>query len=329
MSDAWRIARITILSVFAGFLALHAVPQAAAQDYPERRVDVVVGFSPGGGTDLTARLISKHLEARLGQAFVVENRTGASGTIAAQAVANAEPDGYTILFIPIAHAANAGIRKNIPYDTVEDFAPISLIGSAPSAILVNPSVPGETLEEFIAAAKERPGEFDYASSGHGSSAHLAAALFALEAGVELGHIPYKGGGEALTGLLSGEVDLHIASVPSAVSHIEAGGVKVLAVTSRTRSSALPDVPTAIEAGLPGYEYGGWYGLVAPAGTPDEVVQKIAGEIDGILQEPEVVEFMKSSGAEPIGSSPAEFKEFLRAEVEKWRRVAEAAGIQEE
>jgi tripartite-type tricarboxylate transporter receptor subunit TctC len=317
------------LAVLAALLLTNADSPALAQDYPERQVDVLLGFSAGGGTDLVARLISKHLQERLGQPFVVENRTGASGTIAAQAAANADPDGYTLLFIPIAHAANAGIRKNIPYDTVKDFAAISLIGSAPSAILVHPSVPGKTLQEFLAAAKERPGEFDYASSGHGSSAHLAAALLALEGGVELGHIPYKGGGEALTGLLSGEVDLHVASVPSAVSHIAAGGVMVLAVTSASRSEALPDVPTAIEAGLPGYEYGGWYGLVAPAGTHDAIAQKLSAEIKEILVLPEVVEFLQSSGAEPIGSTPAEFADFLAAEVAKWQRVAEAAGIKEE
>jgi tripartite-type tricarboxylate transporter receptor subunit TctC len=324
-----RKARIAGLAVLAALLLTNASSPGIAQDYPERQVDVLLGFSAGGGTDLMARLISKHLEERLGQPFVVENRTGASGTIAAQAAANAEPDGYTLLFIPIAHAANAGIRKNIPFDTVKDFATISLIASAPSAILVHPSVPGDTLQEFLAAANERPGEFDYASSGHGSSAHLAAALLALEGGVDLGHIPYKGGGEALTGLLTGEVDLHVASVPSAVSHIEGGGVKVLAVTSATRSSALPEVPTAIESGLPGYEYGGWYGLVAPAGTPDEIVQKLSAEIKEILVLPDVLEFLKSSGAEPIGSTPAEFAEFLTAEVAKWTRVAEAAGIKEE
>ena len=290
-----------------------------AQTYPAKTVRVVVPFAPGGGIDLMARIVSQRLQEDLGQSFIVDNRPGAGGVVGSEVVATARPDGYTLLAVPISHTANVSLTK-LSFDPVRDFAPIIHLASAPNVVLVHPSLPVKTISEFTRLARQHPGQLSYASSGNGSSTHLAAELFKMLAKIELLHVPYKGGGPALIDLLGGQVSMYIGSLPASLPHVRSRKLKGLAVTSAVRANALPDVPTVIEAGVAGYEYVGWYGLLAPASTPAAVIERLNGETNKILRQAAIVEKLATDGAQPVGGTPAQFADHIRNEISKWASV---------
>jgi tripartite-type tricarboxylate transporter receptor subunit TctC len=296
---------------------------ASAQTYPAKTVRVVVPFAPGGGIDLVGRIMSQRLQENLGQPFIVDNRPGGGGIVGSEVVATARPDGYTLLAVPISHAANVSLTK-LSFDPIADFAPIVHIASAPNVVLVHPSLPVKSIGEFTRLARQHPGQLSYASGGNGSSTHLAAELFKMLAKVDLLHVPYKGGGLALSDLLGGQVSMYIASLPAAMPHVRSHKVKGLAVTSTARANALPDMPTVAEAGVPGYEYVGWYGMLAPAGTPPAVVDRLNAETNKILRQPAIVEKLAADGAQPVGGTPAQFGDHIKNEIAKWAKVVKHA-----
>lgn len=304
--------------LFAALIGCWVVT-TSAQTYPAKAVRVVVPFAPGGGIDFMARIVSQRLQENLGQPFVVDNRPGAGGVVGSEVVATARPDGYTLLAVPISHAANVSLTK-LSFDPVGDFAPIIHLASAPNVVLVHPSLPVKTIGEFTRLARQHPGELSYASSGNGSSTHLAAELFKMLAKVDLLHVPYKGGGPALINLLGGQVSMYIGSLPASLPHVRSQKLRGLAVTSAARATALPDVPTAIEAGVAGYEYVGWYGLLAPAGTPAAVIERLNVETNKILRQAAIVEKLAADGAQPVGGTPAQFADHIKNEISKWASV---------
>jgi tripartite-type tricarboxylate transporter receptor subunit TctC len=306
-------------------LALVTATPAVADDYPSRPIRVVVPFSPGGAVDGPMRLVAQELAKRLGQPVVVENKPGAGATIGTDAVAKSAPDGYTLLLASQTNAISATLYSKLPFDPVEDFAPISLIGREPGVVVVNPKVPATTLQEFIAYVKAHPGEVDYASSGNGSGQHLFAALLASRTGMKMNHVPYRGSGQATTDLLSGVVAIAIPGTAGMVGHIRAGKLRPLAVTGATRSPQLPDVPTVAESAVPGSEAYVWMGLLAPKGTPAPVVEGHNRETRAVLGEEAVKQYMATAGIEIVGSSPAEFGRFFRAEKTLWAKVIRDTG----
>jgi tripartite-type tricarboxylate transporter receptor subunit TctC len=320
-----RTRRGGILAVAAaGLMVLVAAP-IRAQDYPSRPVKVIVPFSPGGAVDGPMRVIAQELSKRLGQQVVVENKPGAGATIGADLVAKAPADGYTLLLASQTNAISATLYPKLPYDAIEDFAPISLIGREPGVLVVNPRMPVTTFQEFIAYVKQRPGKIDYASSGNGSGQHLFAALLASSAGLNMNHIPYRGSGQATTDLLGGQVQVSIPGTAGMVGHIRAGKLRALAVTGSTRSPQLPDVPTMMESGVPGYEAYVWMGLFAPKGTPIPIIERIHRELMQALASPEVKAYMTTAGIEIVGSTPSEFGKFFRSEKELWAKVIRDTG----
>ena len=308
----------------AAFIALGA-SVAQAQDYPSRPVRVVVPFSPGGAVDGPMRVIAQELSKRLGQQVIVDNKPGAGATIGTDVVAKAPADGYTLLLASQTNAISATLYPKLPYDPIEDFTPISLIGREPGVLVVHPLLPVKTFQEFVAYVKERPGRVDYASSGNGSGQHLFVALLASMTGMKMNHVPYRGSGQATADLLGGQVQLSIPGTAGMVGHIKAGKLRALAVTGAKRSPQLPDVPTVMESGVPGYEAYVWMGLLAPKGTPAPIVDKLFRELTQALATSEVKTYMASAGIEIVGSTPAEFATFFRAEKELWARVIRETG----
>ena len=296
-----------------------------AQEYPVRPIRVVVPFSPGGAVDGPMRIIAQELSKRLGQQVVVENKPGAGATIGSELVAKAAPDGYTLLLASQTNAISATLYSRLPFDPVEDFTPISLIGREPGVLVVNPALPAKTFQEFVAYVKERPGQVDYASSGNGSGQHLFAALLATMTGMKMNHIPYRGSGQATTDLLGGQVMVSIPGTAGMVGHIKAGKLRALAVTGDKRSPQLPDVPTVMESGVPGYEAYVWMGLLAPKGTPAPIVDRLHRELMQVLATSEVKAYMATAGIEIVGSTPAEFGRFFRTEKDQWARVIRETG----
>lgn len=308
-------------------IALHPLPAAnePLQDYPSRPLRVIVPFSPGGAVDGPMRLIAQELSKQLGQAVVVENRPGAGATIGSEGVAKAPADGYTLLLASQTNAISATLYPRLSFDPIKDFAPISLIGREPGVIVVNPSLPVRTLQEFIAYVKARPGQIDYASSGNGSGQHLFAALLASMTGMQMNHIPYRGSGQATTDLLGGQVQMSIPGMAGMLGHIKAGKLRALAVTSAKRAPQLPDVPTVSEAGVPGYEAYVWMGLLAPKGTPGPIIDKLHRELLVALATPEVKSYMAGASIEAVGSTPAEFGVFFRSEKALWAKIVRETG----
>jgi tripartite-type tricarboxylate transporter receptor subunit TctC len=298
---------------------------ASAQTYPAKTVRVVVPFAPGGGIDLVARIMSQRLQENLGQPFIVDNRPGGGGIVGSEIVASARPDGYTLLAVPISHAANVSLAK-LSFDPVADFAPIVHIASAPNVVLVHPSLPVKSIREFVRLARSQPGQLAYASGGSGSSTHLAAELFKMLAKTDLLHVAYKGGGPALTDLIAGHVSMYIGSLPASMPHLRSGRLKGLAVTSTTRASALLDLPTVSEAGVPGYEYVGWYGMLAPANTAAAVIERLNTESNKVLRQPTVIEKLAADGAQPVGGTPTQFADHIRSEIAKWADVVKHARL---
>jgi len=315
--------------VILAILPIQAAP-VWAQDYPRRPLHLIVPFAPGGGNDTVARAIAQNLGASLGQPVLVENRAGAGGIVGAALAARSPPDGYTLFLGGVgSHAVNPNLHARLPYDPVKDFSPITLIASAPSVLVVHPSVPAGSIAEFTALARANPGKLNYASNGNGSSAQLAAVLYESMAGVAMVHVPYKGLAPALVDLLSGEVQAMFSSVVAIGPHIKAGRLRALAVTGRRRSPLMPAVPTLAESGLPGYEAGSWYGMLAPAGTPPPIIARLHDAIVRALAQPEVRERLAAEGAEVIGGTPEEFAATIEAELARMGKLIRDARIRME
>ncbi len=298
---------------------------AQAQQYPGKPVRLIVPFPPGGGTDTLARIYGQKLAEIFGQQVVIDNRPGAGTNIGAEIAAKAPPDGYTLLMGNIAHAINVTLYNKLAYDFVKDFAPVTLLASTPNILVVHPSVPAKSVKELIALARARPGQLDYASSGGGSSSHLAAELFNNMAGVKMTHVPYKGGGPAVIALVGGQVSVGFATTPSVITHVKAGKMRGLGVTTAQRSPSTPELPTISEAGVPGYEAGTWYGLLVPAGTPKEIVARLHAESVKLLKLPDVKDRLDATGFEAIGNTPDQFAAYIRSEIEKWAKVVKVSG----
>lgn len=299
---------------------------AAEPAYPLRPVRAIVPQSPGGANDITARLIAPLLGERLGQSVVVDNRPGAGAMVGADLVAKAAPDGYTLLISPAALTITPSLYRNIPYDTVRDFAPITTLSSYPNIVVVHPAVAAGSIRELIALAKAKPGALNYASGGTGTSTHLDAELFRSMTGVDFVHVPYKGGGPAVTALLGGQVQIYFAPIAPVMIYVRSGKLKALAVTSAKRSPLVPDLPSVAEAGVPGFEHVTWNGLLAPARTPAAIVQRIHREVVAVLKLPVVRERFTADGTEPGGIAPEEFGAMIKSEIAKWARVVKSAGI---
>jgi tripartite-type tricarboxylate transporter receptor subunit TctC len=319
-----RSRRLVAAGVVIMATAMVAAP-VFAQNYPTKPIELVVPFVAGGTTDNIARMMAQRFTENWSQTVIVNNRPGAGSAIGTGAVARAAPDGHTLLVTTFAFAANPALAK-VPFDPIKDFAPITELASLPMMLVVHPSVPAKNLKEFIALAKSSPAGLDYASSGPGTSTHLAAEMFNTMAGVRLVHVPYKGNAEVFNALLGGHIKVHFSLVPSGIAHVRAGKLRVLAVTSEQRLPYLPDVPTVAESGFPTYEISSWQGVFAPAATRPDVVAKINGELIRMLNEPVVRERMAREGADPVGSTPQQFSQRVGSEVDKWSKVAKAAGL---
>jgi tripartite-type tricarboxylate transporter receptor subunit TctC len=288
---------------------------------------LVIPYPPGGGTDTIMRPFVQYLSERLGQPVVIDNRGGAGGSMGMEAVARATPDGYTILAGLTAQlAVNPALYKKLPYDPIKDFAPITLFADGPYLLVVHPSLPVKSVKEFLELAHKRPNEITYASSGNGSGGHLAAELMKSMTGIKMLHVPYKGGGPALTGLLTGEVQALFAPYASAQGHIKSGRIRALAVTTSRRPKAIPDIPTLAEAGVPGYDSGVWYSLLAPAGTPRAIIDRLHRETIAVLNNPEFSKLLVEQAIDAIGNTPEELAQYIKSEIDKWARVVKEAGV---
>ena len=308
-------------------LALAVAGPVAAQGYPAKPIRLVAPSTPGDAPDVIARMVADKLSIALGQQVVVENRPGAGGVVGSEIVAKALPDGYTLIMGNAgSHGINAAVYSKLPYDIQRDFAPVSQIAIAPNIFVVNPDIPAKSIPEFVAYAKARPGQLAYASGGNGSSAHMSMELLKSMAGIELIHVPYKGSSPALTDVMAGQVAVMSVNMPPAVPLVKAGKLRALAVTTRTRSPLMPEVPTVAESGLPGYETVAWFGVLAPAGTPKEIVNRLSVEIAKIARSPEMRERLVSLGAEPVGGTPDEFAAVIARDIAKWTALAKSVGI---
>jgi tripartite-type tricarboxylate transporter receptor subunit TctC len=320
--------RIHSLLLKAAALTLALTTAAAAQDYPTRPVRVIVPFPPGGVNDTVGRMVAAHLSERLGKQFVVENRSGAASIVGSELAANAPKDGYTLLIVSIVNAVNPWLYK-LPYDPLKSFTPIAFLAAAPNVLVVNPELAVKSVKELVALAKAKPGEVPYASAGVGSFMHLGGELFRLTAGVDFLHVPFKGGGPAMIDLVAGHTKVGFATTITTTPHIRSGKLSALGVGALRRSPVLPDVPTIAEAGVPGYECANWIGIVAPAGTPTAILDKLHKELSAIQELPEVQQRFASQGAEIVRMSSAEFGDFMVKEMSKWERVVKEGGIKAE
>ena len=291
-----------------------------AQGWPSKPVTLIVPFAPGGTTDIVARPYAQALSQELGQPVVVENRAGAGGTLAAGVAAHAPPDGYTLFVATVAHTMATSLYRQLPYDFERDFVPITILATVPNILIVNPSVPAKSVRELIDYAKANPGKLAYGSAGNGSTEHLSAELFKSMAGVDMVHIPYKGGAPMMTDLIGGQIQVAIETSGSAAPHIKAGKVRALAVTTTTRSPAFPEVPTLAESGLKGYDVTTWYAILAPRGTPEEIIAKLYNATAKILRTPDMKQRLEQFGGEPGGLAPEQFAVFIKSETAKWAKV---------
>jgi tripartite-type tricarboxylate transporter receptor subunit TctC len=319
----------TGLSLLATVALLLVLPSpAAAQDYPTKPVRLIVPFPPGGSNDVVSRMVATQLGDRLGRQVVVDNRGGAGGVIGTEVAANAPPDGYTLLIVSLAYTVNPWLYT-LKYDPLSAFVPIAMLASGPNVLTVHPSVPVNSVAELIALAKQKPGELNYASAGAGSFQHLGAELFKLMAGVDIVHVPFKGGGPAMIDVIGGHSQVLVSSLVQTMPHIRSGKLKALGVGDVKRVAVLPDVPTIAEAGVPGYAAANWWGVVAPAGTPQAILDKLHSEIAAVLSMPETQKQFANEGAEVVQKTPAEFKAHIEAELSKWQRVVKDARIKRE
>ena len=300
---------------------------AGAATYPSKPVRLIVPFPPGGSNDIVGRIVGAELTGKLGQQVVIDNRAGAGGIIGSDIAARSAPDGYTLLIISVAYAYNPSIFKSrLKFDPVKSFTPVSILGTGPNALTVNPKVPARTVKELIAMAKAKPGALNYASAGVGSFQHLGTEMFRLMAGIDVVNVPFKGGGPAMADVIAGNTQMCMGSLLQLIPHIQSGRLKPLGVGSKTRSSALPEVPTISEAGVPGYEASNWWGIMAPAGTSPAVIKRLHTEVSAILANPAMQKKFESQGATTLSMSSAEFGQFVRGETMKWSKVVKEAGI---
>jgi tripartite-type tricarboxylate transporter receptor subunit TctC len=317
-----------ILAALAS-LGLLASEAAAQSSWPSRPVRIVVPSPPAGGTDIVARVLADHFSRAFGQQFFVENRPGAGNMIGIESVARAAPDGYTFLMVASTLSLNSVLYKKVSYDPVKDFAPIMQVASAPNVLIVNPAVPAKTLSEFVALAKQKPGQLTYGTPGIGTSPHMCMELLKHMAGIDVQHIPYRGTVPAMTDVMSGQINSMFSTALSARPQIDAGNVRALGLSSNKRSEAMPNVLPIAEVGVPGYDATQWYGFLAPAGTPPDIITRIHAEAVKALKSQDVKDKLATDGAEPIGSTPAEFAALIKDELEKWTKVAKAAGIEQQ
>ncbi|HXF65229.1 MAG TPA: tripartite tricarboxylate transporter substrate binding protein [Burkholderiales bacterium] len=306
--------------------ALLAGPAAGASDYPSRPIRMVVPFAPGGGSDISARVLADGLGEALGQTIVVDNRPGAGSILGCDIVAKSTPDGYTLLLGNISMAFNTALYRKLPYDAIRDFAPITLVTDQPNILVAHPALPAKTFQEFIALAESQPGKLTYGSAGVGAGTHLAMEMLLMARKLDLVHVPYKGTGPALTALLGNQISVFFSTYASALPHVKAGRLRAFAVTSAQRTATLPEVPTVAESGFPGYVYSTWYGLLAPAGTPRAIVQKLNRQAVAVLDSTKTRERYLSQGMDPLPSTPERYAAHLKSEIEKWTKVVRAAGI---
>ena len=302
---------------------------SAQQTYPSRPVRIISIFPPGGGNDVLCRTVAQKLSENFKQQVFVENRAGANGIIGTEVAARSAPDGYTITLIPSGHAVNASLYRNLPFDSIKDFTPITLVGTSPLVLAVHPSIPAKNVRELVSLAKARPGQLTYVSAGVGASGHLAGALFEAMTKTTMVHIPYKGMSLAISDLVGGQVSMTFGTSLSAVPHVRSGRLRALATTGAQRSPALPDLPTVAEAGVAGYEASLWYGFVGPARLPPEIVQRLNSEIVAVLRLPDVRERLASQGVDARSSSPEEFARLLASDLERWAGVVQRAGVRAE
>lgn len=312
--------------LIASTLALAALA-AQAQAWPAKPIKLVVSYPPGGTVDAVARIIATPLSQRLGQPVIVDNRGGAGGAIGGDLAAKSAADGYTVLLDASNHAQNPALRSKMPFDTLRDLAPVSLLVKVPNVLVVNPATTIKTVQDLVAQAKARPGEINFASSGNGSAQHLAAEQFSAMAGVRMTHVAYKGGGPALTDVMAGQVPVFFGSLASSLAYIQGGKLRAVAVTGKSRAAVLPQLPTVAEAGLAGYEVYEWNAVFVPTGTPAAVTERLSRELAAVLQDPDVRKRLEATGAEVIGSTPAELDAFRRAELAKWSKLAKDNKIQ--
>ena len=312
----------------AGLLLALAAPALAQSDYPNRPVRLIIPFPPGGSNDVVGRMIGTSLSEKLGKQVVIDNRAGAGGVVGTEIASKTPPDGYTLLVISLAHAVNPWLYK-LPYDPIKDFVPIGIMGSGPNVVVVHPSLPVNSIKDLIALAKKQPGELQYASAGIGSFQHLGGELFKLEAGVDILHVPFKGGGPAMIDVVGGHTKVMFSSLVQTTPHIKTGKLRALAVGSKQRSKVLPDVPTVAEAGVPSYEAVNWWGIVAPAGTPQPIIEKLHAALTAAQDSPEVEKQFASEGAVVVKKSPTEFGAFMVSEMNKWEQVVKKGGIKAE
>jgi len=312
--------RIVRTSLFAALIALPAPPAAAADGYPQKPIRLVVPFSPGGGTDLLARAVSDRLTEVLGATIIIDNRAGAGSTIGTAQVARAAPDGYTYLFTSASYTFAPNFYRDLPYDPLKDFKPITMFGSSPNILIVHPSMPVKSVKDLLALARKRPGEIHYGSAGRGSNVHLTTELFLYMAKIKLTQVPYKGMGPAQIALMSGEVQVLLPAFQSALPFVKSGQMRALAVTTRQRSPLLPDLPTIDEAGVPGYDKSAWFGLFAPAAVPEPIVTRVYEAVAKVLKDPGIVRQLATEGAVAGGQPPAEFDAFVRAELAAWAKL---------
>jgi tripartite-type tricarboxylate transporter receptor subunit TctC len=321
-----KIPRRKFLHLAAGTAALPALSGIArAQTYPTKPVRIVAGFAPGGGTDITARLIGQSLSERLGQQFIIEDRPGAGSNIGTEAVVNAAPDGYTLLLATTSNAVNATLYERLNYNFIRDIKPVAAVSRVPNVLAANPLVPAKTVAEFIAYAKANPGKINFASGGVGSGAHIFGELLKMIVGVNMLHVPYRGGAPALTDLIGGQVQMMFDTVPTSIEYIKSGKVRAVAVSTATRSEVLPDIPTVSEF-VPGYEASNWYGVGAPKNTPAEIIEKLNKEINAALADPEMKARLADWGGAVLPGSPAQFAKLIADETEKWAKVIKFTGL---
>jgi tripartite-type tricarboxylate transporter receptor subunit TctC len=311
---------------FAVFVLSGTLSAAQAQDYPSRPIRMVVPFAPGGGSDISARVLADGLSDALGQSIVVDNRPGAGSILGCDIVAKANPDGYTTLLGNISMAFNTAIYKKLPYDAIKDFAPITLATDQPNILVAHPSLPAKSFTEFLSLASSQPGKFTYGSAGSGSGTHLAMELLLMSRRLDLVHVPYKGTGPALTALLGNQISVFFSTYASALPHVKGARLRAYAVTSTKRTATLPEIPTVAESGFPGYEYSTWYGFLAPAGTPRAIVEKLNKAAVTALRSEKTRERYVAQGMDPIPSTPAEYATYLKFEIAKWTKVVRAAKL---
>lgn len=328
--NANRIPRLVLVALaFAAQPAYAQKPnptEAPARGYPIKPVRMVVGLAPGGATDILARSLSQRLSDKMGRSFVVDNRSGAGGTIASAIVAKAPADGYTLLTVSAGYSISAALYSDLPYDPLKDLVPISRIAESPFLVVSHPSLPVKNVKELIALAKAKPGGLNFAYAGNGSSGHLTGELFKSMAGIKTNDVPYKGAGPAMIDVLAGHADLMVANILSSLPHVRSGKLRALALTGGKRSRIIPELPTVSESGVPGYAVASWYGVLAPKGTPADIVSKLNGEIGTIMKSPAMKQWLEQDGAEPVDATPEEFGRHIATEIARWRKVVKEAGI---